>query len=385
VRRHIHVVLIIAVVITAAVIGGPRLGLPVVQAQSGVTYVSQSYASYQTHTLNHPTGVAVASGGGWPGLYISDTGSNKIQWFNWNTNTLSVFAGTGAAGYVNGTTLQSQFHAPTGIGPITIIRWVDPNQRVKWFMYFSVNDSLNYAERLIQLGYYPNQFTFTNSVTTAAGTGAQGYIDGPALSAKFSSLAGVHAPTASTSYIADAPNHAIRTLGSSTVATYAGNGTPGYVNGFRTAARFNYPTSAASDAAGNIFVADAGNHAIRKIDSSGNVTTFAGTGTPGFVNGTGTSAKFNNPVGVVFNPADNYFYVTDTGNNSIRRINSAGVVTTYAGAAQGGLVNGSLAAARFQAPTGLAIYGGFMYVADSMNNAIRRVDMTQSVVSTYIN
>jgi DNA-binding beta-propeller fold protein YncE len=115
------------------------------------------------------------------------------------------------------------------------------------------------------------------------------------------------------------------------------------------------------------------------------VTTFAGSGSPGFTNGQGTSAQFNNPVSIVFNPADNYFYVTDTGNNSIRRIDTSGNVTTYAGTLQGGLVNGSLSQARFQCPMGLAIASGFMYVADSMNNAIRRVDMTQGTVSTYIN
>jgi len=352
-----------------------------------VTYVSQSYASYQTHTLNHPTGVAVTVGGGWPGLYIADTGSHKIQWFDFNNNTLYVFAGTGTAGFADGTTSQAQFHAPTGIGPIYSGWWQDPNNNRHPYMYFQVNDSLNYVVRYVDFGYFPGQYSLTSRVTTAAGNHSQGYVDGAASSAQFSSLAGHHgtAGNSSTFYIADAPNHAIRTLSSSTVATYAGNGTPGYINGFRTAARFNYPTSATSDAAGNIFVADAGNHAIRKIDSSGNVTTLAGNGSPGFVNGTGASARFNNPVGVVFNPADNYFYVTDTGNNSIRRISSAGVVTTYAGAAQGGLVNGSLTAARFQAPTGLTIYGGYMYVADSMNNAIRRVDMTQLVVSTYIN
>jgi DNA-binding beta-propeller fold protein YncE len=322
--------------------------------------------------------------GNFPGMYIADTGGNVIRHYDFNTGQLTVFAGNGVAGYVDGTTAQAEFHAPTGIGPVYEGIWFDINHGPHPYMYFSVNDSLNYVTRTVFFGYRPYNYTFLEQVYTSAGNHTQGYVDGPASSAQFSALGGNHASGA-TSYILDPPNHAVRTFVNSAVGTFAGNGTPGYVNGYRTSARFNHPTTATWDASGNMFVSDSGNHAIRKIDSSGNVTTFAGSGNPGFVNGQGGAARFSNPVSVVFNPADNYLYVTDTGNNSIRRIDASGNVTTYAGALQGGLVNGTLSQARFQCPMGVVFDSGFMYVADTMNNAIRRIDMSQGIVSTYIN
>jgi hypothetical protein len=91
------------------------------------------------------------------------------------------------------------------------------------------------------------------------------------------------------------------------------------------------------------------------------------------------------PTSVVFNYADGYYYVADAFNNSIRRMASNGTVSTYAGSNQGGYVDGSLSQARFSKPTDLVIYGGYMYISDSNNNAIRRIDMSAQVVSTYIN
>jgi DNA-binding beta-propeller fold protein YncE len=131
-----------------------------------------------------------------------------------------------------------------------------------------------------------------------------------------------------------------------------------------------------------------GNNAIRRIDTSGNVTTFAGsaTGQAGDTNGKGTAALFCMPMSVVFNPADNSLYVADGMNNEIRKIDLAGNVTTYAGSSTGvgGSVDGSLTVARFNCPMDLVILNGFMYVTDTLNNTIRRIDMSNKVVSTYI-
>ncbi len=366
---------------------GPRHIRQWIVWASGDVYVFYTSAGYQTHTLTHPTGVVVCPNSPYQGLFITDSDNNVVRFFDETANTLSVFAGNGTAGYADGTTGQAEFHEPTGIGGMDCGTWIDFQGQSHGWITFNINDSYNYVSRSIEYGYRPfaQPLTFVDSVATFAGNHTQGYVDGPASSAEFSTMAGHHYSAANGSYyIVDTPNHAVRSLAGSTVATFAGNGSPGLVNGYRTSAQFNFPTTATWDSSGNMFVADSGNHAIRKIDTSGNVTTFAGSGNPGFTDGQGTNAQFTNPVSIVFNSADSYFYVTDTGNNSIRRIDSSGNVTTYAGAVQGGLVNGSLLDARFQCPMGLAISNGFMYVADSMNNVIRRIDMTQGTVSTYV-
>ena len=102
------------------------------------------------------------------------------------------------------------------------------------------------------------------------------------------------------------------------VSTLAGSGTSGYTDGTGTSAQFNSPTGVAVDGAGNVYVADQGNHRIRKITTSGVVSTLAGS-TSGYTDGTGTSAKFNNPIGVAVDGAGNV-YVADQGNHRIRKI-----------------------------------------------------------------
>jgi DNA-binding beta-propeller fold protein YncE len=123
---------------------------------------------------------------------------------------------------------------------------------------------------------------------------------------------------------------------------------------------------------------------IRKIDTAGNVTTFAGTGQAGYVDGPASIAQFHFPMGIVYNPADRYLYVADGQNNVIRRIDLSGNVSTYAGTGTAGLTDGPLSQAQFSGPTNLVIYSGMMYVSDTLNNVIRRIDMSAGVVSTYI-
>ena len=155
------------------------------------------------------------------------------------------------------------------------------------------------------------------------------------------------------------------------VSTFAG-GTSGFVNGTGTAARFNLPRDVAVDSSGNVFVADQNNHAIRKITPAGVVSTFAG-GTPGVVNGTGTAASFYYPQGVAVDSSGNVF-VGDADNNAIRKITPAGIVSTFAGNGTQGFVNGTGAAASFTTPTGVAVdSSGNVFVADQNNNAIRKI------------
>lgn len=166
-----------------------------------------------------------------------------------------------------------------------------------------------------------------------------------------------------------------------TVSTLAGTGTVGRTDGPGATAQFNTPASVATDAQGNVYVADASNNCIRKVTAAGVVSTLAGTGTAGLLDGPGATAQFSLPSGLAVD-AQGTVYVSDTNNNCIRTISPAGVVSTWAGAAGLGLQDGPVATAKFWQPAGLALdQQGALYVADSYNNRIRKIT-AQGVVST---
>jgi sugar lactone lactonase YvrE len=160
------------------------------------------------------------------------------------------------------------------------------------------------------------------------------------------------------------------------VSIFAGSGASGATNGTGTAAAFNYPQGVAVDASGNVYVADQGNNQIRKITSAGKVTTLAGTLVAGSTNATaiGVSALFSGPTGVAVDAAGNV-YVADFGNNQIREINvTTGATTTLAGGSKSGSANGTGTAALFNGPAGVAVDAtGNVYVADFNNNLIRKI------------
>jgi sugar lactone lactonase YvrE len=170
------------------------------------------------------------------------------------------------------------------------------------------------------------------------------------------------------------------------VSTLAGQAlSSGGSDGVGSAARFNYLCAVAVDNAGNVYVADTDNHTIRKIvASTGAVTTFAGAaGISGSADGVGSDARFNNPSGVAVDGAGNV-YVADTMNHTLRQITSLGAVSTLAGSAGiAGSLDGSCAAARFDGPQGLAVdAGGNLYVADTNNHTIRKIAPSTSLVTT---
>lgn len=171
---------------------------------------------------------------------------------------------------------------------------------------------------------------------------------------------------------------AISTLAGSSPAIASGN-----VNATGTAARFNALSSVAVDKAGNIYVADTGNHTIRKVTAAGVVTTLAGSGVEGSANGTGAAASFRFPRGVATDNTN--VYVADTLNHAIRQIViSTGVVTTLAGTVgTSGLANGTGVAALFSTPNGLAVSGTDLYVADPRDNTIRKIVISSGVVTTF--
>lgn len=222
------------------------------------------------------------------------------------------------------------------------------------------------------------KITPDGQVTTFAGlNGVSGSADGAGAGATFKSPFGVAVDTSGTVYVSDSAAHVIRKITpSGVVTTFAGlAGVSGTINGTGSSARFNQPNGLALDSSNNLYVADTDNHAIRKITPDGVVTTFAGSvGHSGSADKTGTAASFNFPIGVAVDSAGNV-YVTDAGNDTIRKITPVGAVSTLAGKAlTPGSDNGTNQTARFQTPYNLTVdSGGNLYVTDTYNQTIRKV------------
>ena len=228
--------------------------------------------------------------------------------------------------------------------------------------------------------------TSAGVVTTLAGSaGIDGSTDATGSAARFLYPSGVAVDTAGNVFVADRNNHTIRKVTSSgVVTTLAGTaGSAGSTDATGSAARFYYPWGVAVDTAGNVFVADRSNHTIRKVTSAGVVTTLAGTaGSSGTTDGTGSAARFNLPSGVSVDSAGNVF-VGDNLSHTIRKVTSAGVVTTLAGSAGlNGSIDATGSAARFYYPWGVAVdTAGNVFVAEGENNTIRKVT-SAGVVTT---
>jgi len=224
----------------------------------------------------------------------------------------------------------------------------------------------------------PTAIKTTGVVTTLAGSGVAGSTNGTGTAASFYYPEGIALDASGNAYVADQGNNMIRKISATgAVTTLAGTLTAGNTNVSATtigvAALFNGPTGVALDAAGNVYVADFGNNLIRKIATTGVVTTLAGSGKAGSANGTGTAATFSGPAGVAVDVAGNV-YVADFTNNLIRKITSAGVVTTLAGTVTPGKVNATGTAASFNGPRSVAVdAAGNVYVADANNNLIREI------------
>ena len=315
--------------------------------------------------FNNPTGVAQDAAGN---LFIVDAGNNAIRMIN-PAGEVSTIAGTGGFGSADGPGNTATFAIPGAVA-------VGPDNNLY------VSDILNHRIRKLSR---PVTDGLPWTVTTLAGS-TLGFINGTATGAKFSAPHGLAFDSAGTLYVADSGNHCIRriTLNSREVETFAGKGTLGASDVTRTEASFNNPFGLAFDSAGNLYIADRDNHRIRKINTSGMVSTLAGS-TAGSLNATGALAQFNHPIGLAIDGIGN-LYVADESNHSIRKVTTpAGVVSTVAGLGTSGMVNGSSNFARFNGPTSLIVdLHGNLIVTDAKNHRIRKIVVNAILVPAVV-
>jgi sugar lactone lactonase YvrE len=312
-------------------------------------YSIHTLAGTAPYSLGRPSpeGVAVDSGGT---VYATDSINDTIRKIA-PDGTVSTLAGSLISGHADGVGAGASFSGPTGIA-------VDSGGTVY------VVDTLNSTIRKI---------TSTGVVTTLAGLAGQtGSVDGAGAAARFTFPRGIAVDGGGTVYVADSLNGTIRTITpAGVVSTLAGlAGSFGSADGVGAAARFSDPEGIAVDDAGTLYVADSGNNVIRTVTPAGVVITLAGmAGSSGSADGTGSAARFSGPSGISVDAAGT-IYVGDSFNHTIRRVTPAGVVSTFAGMVGfSGGTNGTGSAARFFNPIGVAVarFGGTVYVADRID------------------
>ncbi|MEI7732004.1 MAG: immunoglobulin domain-containing protein, partial [Verrucomicrobiota bacterium] len=311
--------------------------------------------------FNNPWGATVDRDGN---IYIADESNHTIRKISTAGAVTTLAGSAGSSGSADGNGSAARFYHPSGVA-------VDGSGNIY------VADTYNNTIRKVSP---------TGVVTTLAGrAGSSGSTDGAGDAARFCYPNGVTVDESGNVYVADTLNQTIRKINpmgtATTVAGSAGNG--GSADGTGSTARFNSPSDLAVDGSGNLYVADRNNHTIRKINSSGEVTTLAGSpGVTGSLNGTGSTAQFNSPLGVTVDGGGNV-YVADWNNHTIRKISPVGVVTTLAGnPGVIGTVDGTGGTARFNYPLGVAVDGnGTVYVADRGNQTVRKINPAGAVTT----
>ncbi len=306
---------------------------------------------------------------------------------------VSTLAGTGSPGSNDGVGTLATFLVPNGIvvdssGNVYVadeannkIRKINTNGIVSTFASVTSPQGLitDSSDNLYVTDFINNKIlkiTPSGVVSTVAGTGSPGSVNGPGASASFAGPNDIAMDSLGNIYVADTFNCNIRKIDTNNVvSTFAGTGSAGSIDGTGTAASFSFPAGVDIDSSDNIYVGDTSNHKIRKITPAGVVSTFAGTGTPipGGVDGPGATASFAIPHGVDVDSSDN-IYVADTGNSKIRKITPSGVVSTFAGSFSTGDADGPVNAARFNFPRKVVVdASGNVYVSDTNNNKIRKI------------
>ena len=211
------------------------------------------------------------------------------------------------------------------------------------------------------------------SIATLAGTGVAGSLDGALGTATFNGPRGVACAADGSIYVADTGGNRLRKITASAVASVAGGGVAGFTDGVGAAAKFSGPTQITIDPAGSLIVADTGNNAIRRVTTGGAVSTLIGAAGSGMADGPAYLARVQSPTGLAFDP-DGNLYIADTGNHRIRALAPGGVVSTTFGSGVAGYSEANGAAGQVSGPTGLAwSNAGFLVVADTGNHRIRAV------------
>ena len=428
-----------------------------------------------------PTGVAVDVVGN---VYVADSGNNRVRRID-PSGTITTLAGTGEEGFRGdgGPATEAQFDGPTGVAVDSLgnvyvadsgngrVRKIDASGTIttlvggpgRWdariAQYWSAESTSDQPSELRAVAVGGNGAVYVASsdavylvghprpptgVTPAAGemtgevnlpegtawvqrplieilagTEAEGFAGdgGPARMASFSDPRGVATDGVGNVYVADTGNHRVRRIDKLTgkITTLAGKGENGFAGdgGQAQQAQFNSPTDVAVDAAGNVYVADSGNRRVRKIDPSGTITTFAGTGTwddfeygssyQGGDGGPATSAEFYYPHSLAIDPSGN-IYVSDYASSRIRKISAHGEITTLAGSGSIGVHysestnptpsnssaygyggdGGPADQSMLYSPVGVAAdRSGNLYIADTLNHRVRRVD-SSGTITTFV-
>jgi sugar lactone lactonase YvrE len=273
----------------------------------------------------------------------------------------SIFAGIkDNRGFNNGPALSARFGGISGIA-------IDSNRN----LYVSENNTIR------KIGSYTDPGIMISTIAGAppgSDTSKIGFKDGIGTSASFNRPGDIISDSSGNFYVTDAYNHAIRKITpDGTVSTIAGTGKEGFTDGIGTSASFNAPFAITIDNSNNLYVCDAGNHAIRKITKGGVVSTIAGTGRYGFTNGIGTSASFNSPNGITIDNLNN-LYVTDNGNYAVRKITPDGTVSTFAGNGKSKVIDGTGTNASFSSVSGITIdKNNNLYLPETYTYIIRKI------------
>ncbi|MGH9663776.1 MAG: hypothetical protein ACRD9L_05075 [Bryobacteraceae bacterium] len=319
--------------------------------------------------LNQPSAIGVDAAGN---LYIADTGDNAVRVIT-PQGTIRTLAGSGCAGFAgdNGPAVRAQINAPQGVS-------VDANGNV------FIADTENHRIRRVNA---------QGAIATVAGSDPSTGDSGPALAARLFEPGGVAFDAAGNLYVSETASHRVRKVTPhGAISTVAGTGIAGYSGdgGSAMAAQLNDPNGLATDGAGNLYIADTGNNALRMVNAAGVISTIAGTGDIGNSGDGGPAklARLFNPNAVARDAAGN-LYVADSANHRVRKIGVDGTIQNFAGDGQRGLPGfggdgGPAAAAALNYPRGLAIdAAGNVYIADFFNNRVRKVAAGTSTITTF--
>ena len=313
--------------------------------------------------LNSPDGVALDTN---HNVFIADTSNHRIRKIDTN-GVITTVAGIGTNGFSGdgGLATNASLNSPGGIG-------FDSAGNL------FIADTANHRIRKVDVN---------GLITTVAGIGTNGYSgdSGPATNASLNSPAGIGFDSAGNLFVADTQNSRVRKVDiNNVITTVAGNGSSAWPTagdgGAATNAIVRYPTSVAADASGNLFIVDAGDDRVRKVDTNGIITTVAGNGNPTYAGdgGSATNASLYYPWGICLDASGNLF-IADEANNRIRKVDTNSIITTVAGSGSWVYTGDNMAAtnATLNFPMGVAVDSfGDLFIADTGNHRTREVEVT---------